>query len=59
MWPIWKRTVNTHYINEERREKVNRKDKIMVVSFLNSQFEKAIVQFLRGDIKMDNIKLEG
>ena len=31
-----------------KREKVNRKDKIMVVSFLNSQFEKAIVQFLRG-----------
>ena len=36
-------------MNEERREKVNRKDKIMVVSFLNSQFDKAIVQFLRGD----------
>ena len=49
MWPIWKRTVNTYYMNEERREKVNREDKIMVVSFLNSQLEKAIVQFLRGD----------
>ena len=48
MWCIWKKTVSTHYMNEERREKVNRKDKIMVVSFLNSQFEKAIVQFLRG-----------
>ena len=35
-------------MNIERREKVNRKDKIMVVSFLNSQFDKAIVQFLRG-----------
>ena len=46
-------------MSKERREKVNREDKIMVVSFLNSQFEKAIVQFLRGDIKMDNIKLEG
>ena len=59
MWPIWKKTVNTHYMNIERREIVDRKDKIMVVPFLNSQFEKVIVQFLRGDIKMDNIKLEG
>ena len=48
MWCNWKKTVNTHYMNEERREKVNREDKIMVVTFLNSQFEKAIVQFLRG-----------
>ena len=48
MWCNWKRTVNTYYMNEERREIVNREDKIMVVSFLNSQFEKAIVQFLRG-----------
>ena len=47
LWPIWKRTVNTYYMNEERREIVNREDKIMVVSFLNSQFEKAIVQFFR------------
>ena len=35
-------------MNEERREKVNREDKIMFVSFLNSQLEKAIVQFFRG-----------
>ena len=48
VWPIWKKTVNTYYMNEERREKVDRKDKIMVVTFLNSQFDKAIVQFLRG-----------
>ena len=48
VWPNWKRTVNTHYMNEERREKVNREDKIMFVSFLNSQLEKAIVQFFRG-----------
>ena len=47
-WPIWKKTVNTYYMSKERREKVDRKDKIMVVTFLNSQFEKAIVQFLRG-----------
>ena len=40
--------MNTHYMNKERREKVNREDKIVVVTFLNSQFEKAIVQFLRG-----------
>ena len=48
MWPIWKRTVNTYYMNIERREKVNREDKIMFVTFLNSQFEKTIVQFFRG-----------
>ena len=48
VWPNWKRTVNTHYMNEERREMVDKEDKIVVVSFLNSQFEKAIVQFLRG-----------
>ena len=48
VWPIWKRTMNTYYTNEERREKVNREDKIMVVTFLNSQFEKVIVQFFRG-----------
>ena len=48
MWPIWKKTVNTHYMNIERREIVNRKDKIMFVTFLNSQFDKAIVQFYRG-----------
>ena len=35
--------MNTHYMNKERREKVNREDKIMVVTFLNSQFEKVIV----------------
>ena len=35
-------------MNIERREKVNREDKIMVVTFLNSQFDKAIVQFFRG-----------
>ena len=35
-------------MNKERREKVNRKDKIVVVSFLNSQFDKVIVQFYRG-----------
>ena len=46
-------------MNKVRREMVDKEDKIVVVSFLNSQFEKAIVQFLRGDIKMDNIKLEG
>ena len=49
MWPIWKRTVNTYYTNKERREKVDKEDKIVVVSFLNSQFEKVIVQFYRGD----------
>ena len=48
MWPIWKRTVSTYYMNKERREIVNREDKIVVVTFLNSQFEKVIVQFLRG-----------
>ena len=48
MWCIWKKTVSTHYMNEERREKVNREDKIMVVTFLNSQFDKVIVQFYRG-----------
>ena len=48
VWPIWKKTVNTYYMNEERREKVDREDKIMVVTFLNSQFEKVIVQFYRG-----------
>ena len=48
MWPIWKRTVSTYYMNEERREIVNREDKIVVVTFLNSQFEKVIVQFFRG-----------
>ena len=48
MWPLWKRTMDTYCTNKERREKVNREDKIMVVSFLNSQFEKAIVHFLRG-----------
>ena len=35
-------------MNEERREMVDKEDKIMVVTFLNSQLEKAIVQFLRG-----------
>ena len=35
-------------MNKERREKVNRKDKIVVVSFLNLQFDKVIVQFYRG-----------
>ena len=35
-------------MNEERREKVDREDKIMVVTFLNSQFDKVIVQFYRG-----------
>ena len=49
VWPIWKRTVNSYYMNIERREMVDKEDKIVVVSFLNSQFEKAIVQFLRGD----------
>ena len=49
MCPIWKRTVITYYMNKERREIVNREDKIMVVTFLNSQFEKATVQFLGGD----------
>ena len=48
LWPNWKRTVNTHCTNKERREKVNREDKIIVVSFLNSQLEKTIVQFYRG-----------
>ena len=48
MWRNWKKTMNTYCMNIERREKVNREDKIVVVSFLNSQFEKAIVQFLRG-----------
>ena len=48
MWPIWKRTVNSYYMNIERREMVDKEDKIVVVSFLNSQFEKTIVQFLRG-----------
>ena len=48
MWPIWKKTVITHYMNEERREKMSIEDKIVVVTFLNSQFEKAIVQFFRG-----------
>ena len=49
VWPIWKRTMNTYCTNKERREIVNREDKIVVVTFLNSQFEKAIVQFFRGD----------
>ena len=40
--------MNSYYMNKERREKVDKEDKIMVVTFLNSQFEKAIVQFLRG-----------
>ena len=35
-------------MNEERREKMSIEDKIMVVSFLNSQFDKVIVQFYRG-----------
>ena len=48
VWCNWKRTVSTYCMNIERREMVNREDKIMVVSFLNSQFEKAIVQFYRG-----------
>ena len=48
VWPIWKRTVSTHCMNIERREKVDREDKIVVVTFLNSQLEKAIVQFYRG-----------
>ena len=48
LWPNWKRTVNTHYMNKVRREKVDKEDKIMVVTFLNSQFEKTIVQFFRG-----------
>ena len=36
VWRNWKKTVNTYYTNEERREKVNREDKLMVVTFLNS-----------------------
>ena len=36
VWRNWKRTVNSYYMNEERREIVNREDKIMVVTFLNS-----------------------
>ena len=48
MWPIWKRTVNKYCMNKVRREMVDKEDKIMVVTFLNSQFEKAIVQFFRG-----------
>ena len=48
MWCNWKKTVSTHYMNIERREIVDRKDKIMVAPFLNSQFEKVIVQFYRG-----------
>ena len=36
VWPIWKRTAIIYYMNEERKEKINREDKIMVVSFLNS-----------------------
>ena len=57
MWPIWKRTVNTYYMNIERREKVNREDKIMVVTFLNSQFEKTIVQFFRGHNDNEQYKI--
>ena len=34
-------------MNKVRREMVDKEDKIMVVSFLNSQFEKVIVQFFR------------
>ena len=48
VWRNWKRTVSTYCMNKERREKVNRKDKIVVVTFLNSQLDKAIVQFFRG-----------
>ena len=40
--------MDKHCTNKERREKVNREDKIVVVSFLNSQFDIAIVQFFRG-----------
>ena len=40
--------MNTYYMNEERREMVDKEDKIMVVTFLNSQFDIAIVQFFRG-----------
>ena len=36
VWPIWKRTVIIYYMNKERKEKINREDKIVVVSFLNS-----------------------
>ena len=39
--------MNTYYMNKERREKVDKEEKIVVVTFLNSQFEKAIVQFFR------------
>ena len=35
-------------MNKVRREMVDREDKIVLVTFLYSQFEKAIVQFLRG-----------
>ena len=35
-------------MNKVRREMVDKEDKIMVVSFLNSQFDIAIVQFFRG-----------
>ena len=40
--------MDKHYMNKERREKVNRKDKIMFVSFLNSQFDIVMIQFIRG-----------
>ena len=40
--------MDKHYMYKERREKVNRKDKIVFVSFLYSQFDKVIVLFLRG-----------
>ena len=35
-------------MNKERREMVDKEDKIMVVTFLNSQLDKAIVQLFRG-----------
>ena len=36
-------------MNKVRKEMVDKEDKIMVVTFLNSQFDKVIVQFYRGD----------
>ena len=35
-------------MNKVRKEMVDKEDKIMVVTFLNSQFDKVIVQFYRG-----------
>ena len=40
--------MNTYYMNKVRKEMVDKEDKIMVVTFLNSQFDKVIVQFYRG-----------